>query len=204
MDIQILIVQKYEAKTMYLAYYDFFERLYGKNVLNNLSKKALIKGVVDSYHLSFLDSNYASAVKTVDESFINDGEKHPIMLGAYDENGQMVAVCRVVVGIPTDKSNALVSEIILLNKDMPMEACTDLYSVIVSKLEELIKSSFADISLVTFEVPIADDAFIVAARENGYIIDEDQAQGYFTCLFDKRVRKNNKVLILENQNAPTE
>ena len=204
MNIQMLIIQKSDSIKLLVPYYNFFEKMYGKNFLAPFSKKTLSEGNTNSARLKLLDSNYVRAVRAVNSAYDSTNEKSPIMLGAQAENGNILAVCRVFVGIPQNELNAVISDVILLDESLTQEERIDLYGAIIGKVETLVKDAFEKIEIVSFEVPLVDSEYFVAAEEMGYILDDHEASGYFTCLFDKKIRNKGKMLILENKDATIE
>lgn len=130
-----------------LAYYIFFEQLYGKNLSSVHIKRELSSGQKVSPVYMFVDGNYNFAKKAVD-----DCEKvyHATMVGAFDEHGGLSAVSRVRFVVDNKMPYACVSEIIPTN---PKDA--SIKTNVIDSFEHRFEAS-NDVEMMSFEVPRFD------------------------------------------------
>lgn len=200
MDIYIKFVQQYELDSIYLAYYNFFEKMYGKTLVGKLTKKNMQSGEEVSPLVAAVDSNYQRAISAVESVY---GEVNYVMIGAYNFENQLLAVGRVKFGVPGNVCNAVMGEIIILDEQLPLSQRFDLYSVFIKNVEEMLSDPLSSIDVLTFEVPYGDYAYETAVMENGYNLSDDGTSKYMTSLYDKNLKEKECLRTLEN-NAPTE
>ena len=186
MEIILNFVPHSEKEKLYLPYYRFFEKFYGKSIFSRYTKIALENGDVVSPFMRVIDSNFNYAVTAVDGAF-NDLKS--VMLGAYSPEEELLAIGRIIFGVPGNEANALVGEVILINDELTEAQRTDLYGAFISVVEKTVTEALKQIDLLTFEVPNYDAAFLTSIEELGYDIDEADSKKYLTCLFDKRIRE---------------
>jgi len=199
METELRIVQYAELGTLYLPYYRFFQKMYGKTVFARYIETLLEKGEKVPVIIGKLDDCYdkaVNAVNSVHHSFDN------VMLGIYDLEGHLLAVGRIKLGLPSNKSNAIVGETIIIDENMTDAQKTELYASFIKGVEEAV-SGLKDIELLTFEVPKYDDAFETSVKELGYDLDEEDTRWQVTSLYDKNLRERALVRSLENV-APRE
>ncbi len=163
-----------------LAYYNFFEKLYGKNLSSLHVKRELSSGQKVSPVYMFVDGNYNFAKKAVD-----DCEKvyHAMMIGAYDENDGLSAVSRVRFVVDKRVYYACISEIIPTNpKD------TSIKTKVIDSFEHYLDEN-SKVEAISFEVPFYDKELQEYLLDLGYNI----ALADDTCatrLFEKPIQRD--------------
>lgn len=199
-DIYIKFVQPYELKSVYLAYYNFFEKMYGKSFIGMLTKNAMQSGEEVSPLLTKIDSNYQRTVSAVNSAY----EKvNYVMLGAYNFEDQLLAVGRIKFGVPGNECNAIMGEIVILDEQMPLSQRVELYNAFIKNVETTLDAALSNVKILTFEVPYGDYAYETAVVESGYSLSDDGSSKYMTSLYDKNLKEKGYLRTLEN-NTPSE
>ncbi|MBE6155333.1 MAG: hypothetical protein E7164_01085 [Firmicutes bacterium] len=184
MEIYLKILQQEELEPVYLSYYKFFEKLFGKTNFSASTKKMLKAGGNPTPLTLIIDSNYNRTVNAIAMAY---NELKCIMLGAYDMNSNLLAVGRVKLGVPNNENNALMGEIVLIEDNMANKQKEELYTSFIAEVENAIKE-LQNIEMLTFEVPKTNAEYMTAVGKMGYILEPVNG-GQITCLFDKHIDK---------------
>lgn len=195
MEIDITLVYKCELQPVYLAYYRFFEKLYGESEFSGYIKETMSRGEVPSTLVRSADSNYGNAIEAVGDAY---KDNNCIMMGAYSSDKKLLATARIRFKVPGHEGSAIVAETVIIDEKMPENERTELYRSFVARIEDAIRGAVNSVDLLTFEVPQKDVAFITSVEELGYDIDKTGPQGTATYLFYKRIREviNKRTLYL--------
>ena len=172
-------IDKYYDKLL-VAYYSFFEKLYGKYPVSYIIHKKLENGSRINPSYVFMDSNLSHAREVVKSSKDNH---EVVMIGAYDENEILAAVSRIRRVIEPSGAYVCISEILPLIED-DLDIITNVIKSIEVSLEGYNVGDF-----MSFEVPTGDLDFQNALLGMGYDLVPSKKETQ-TVLYDKKIEKN--------------
>ena len=201
MELYLNFVPQSEGKLTYWSYYNFFENIHGANIFSYFSKRALMNGNKPSQFIQSFDTNYQYADEAINNAYNKD---HWALMGLYTPNQELVAIGRVRFNVPANPDNALVGEVIIVNEMLPDNIKTEIYKEFVTQLEKSIGAALKSVSLLTFEVPAMDEAFMTSVEELGYDLAEEESFGHITYLYDKQIKEKSLRRVKEDNEVPKE
>ena len=162
------------------AYYDFFEKMYGKGPISFIIQRRLQKGSKIPSSFRIIDSNFEYAQNALDNC---ESNRDIALIGSYDENDNLAAISRIRNVIEKSGTYICVSEILpLISGDKNIK--TDVIKAIENWLE-LYKTG----NYLSFEVPVQDIDFQNILLDLGYTLIPSKV-AYPTLLFDKPLTRD--------------
>ena len=163
-----------------VAYYEFFEKIYGKYPTSHIIHRKLENGGYIHPMYVFMDSNLGYARDAIKECENND---KIVMMGAYDENEVLAAVCRMRNVFEGDDSYICVSEVLpLIKRDL------GIVTGVIKSIEEGLEGEDV-FDYLSFEVPIKDTDFQKSLLSMGYDLVQTGKETT-TVLYDKKLQRD--------------
>lgn len=189
MYIKINDISEQYQNSVWLAYYKFFEKVYGKSLFSRTVKKAIINNVDISEFISSIDHNYRL---TSDVLLDNKEIKNVVMLCIYDDCDNLIAIGRC----KDMQDSVLIGEVLLIDEPQKLYDKIDCYGEIIETIESYVKTNYLESVVLTLEIPYCDNAYLYAAAQYGYDLEKDE-KSQLTGLFDKVIKDKKRARQLD-------
>lgn len=179
MNLEFSFADEQDTNLIFLAYYNYFLKMYGKPLATRTSQKAIVARNYDSKLASFLDDAYLSAANMVNNFLPNAG------IMKVTEGGIPRGYFRISFMQKLNELSAHIGEIVIPNETLTMDM-VDAYKAIVEAIEKELKDNIEGITRVSYEVIHTDEITANALNECGYGYAPVKGEGrFYTLLYEK-------------------